>query len=78
MKKVAITGNIGSGKSSCCHILAIRGFPVYDADKKAKWLMENDPELKQKISARFGPKSYSGQKLNRTYLARQVFSNEKS
>ncbi len=75
MNKIAITGNIGSGKTSCCRILEIMGYPIYYADKQAKFLMENDPELKHKISQLFGPKSYSGNKLNRTYLARRVFSN---
>lgn len=78
MNKVAITGNIGSGKTSCCRILEILGYPVYYADIKAKMLMEKDENLKKDISSLFGPKSYSGDKLNREYLARKVFSNQRS
>ncbi len=78
MKKIAITGNIGSGKSSCCEILALFGFPIYYADERAKFLMSNDAELKRKISNEFGSKSYSGNKLNTKYLAKKVFDSAKS
>ena len=75
MKKLAVTGNIGSGKTSCCRILEIWGYPVYYADQKAKWLMENNTKLQRELVRAFGPKAYSGQKLNRTYLARRVFTD---
>lgn len=78
MRKIAITGNMGSGKTSCCRILEIFGYPVYYADQKAKWLMEHDTKLKRDITRTFGPKSYSGEKLNRTYLARRVFTDSEA
>lgn len=45
MKAVGITGGIGSGKSTLCHILAGWGVPVYDADTRTKALYDGDPEL---------------------------------
>lgn len=33
---VGITGNIGSGKSTLCRILSLKGFPVYSADDFGK------------------------------------------
>jgi len=78
MKKIAITGNIGSGKTSCCQILEMLGYPVYFADIKAKWLMQHNPTLRQKITRFFGPRAYKGDRLNRAYLAKQVFSDSQA
>ena len=35
MKRIAITGGIGSGKSFVCRLLAQRGIQVYDCDAAA-------------------------------------------
>ncbi|NBB88457.1 MAG: dephospho-CoA kinase [Bacteroidetes bacterium] len=78
MEKIAITGNMGSGKSSCCKILALLGYPIYYADERAKFLMSHDSKLKMQISKEFGAKSYSGKKLNAKYLANRVFNDEKA
>ena len=74
--KVGITGGIGSGKSTVAKIFSILGIPVYSADDRAKWLMIEDSVLKEKIISAFGKESYSesGQ-LNRTFLAKTVFSD---
>jgi uridine kinase len=37
--KVGITGGIGSGKTTVCHIFETLGIPVYYADDRAKALM---------------------------------------
>lgn len=74
--KVGITGGIGSGKSTIRQIFSVLGIPTYDADSRAKWLMENDSELIANISKAFGPQAYSSGKLNRAYLADRVFSNK--
>lgn len=74
--KVGITGGIGSGKSTVAKIFSILGIPIYSADDRAKWLMIEDSVLKEKIISAFGKESYSesGQ-LNRTFLAKTVFSD---
>ena len=41
MKTVAITGGIGSGKSTICSWLAENGVPVYDSDSRTKSLYDN-------------------------------------
>jgi dephospho-CoA kinase len=48
---------------------------VYNADARARWLMENDPALKQDLLRAFGAKVFHGSRLNRTWLAAEVFSN---
>lgn len=75
MMKVGITGGIGSGKSTVCRLFALRGVAVYDSDAEAKRLMTADPDLRARISARFGDEAYSEGKLDRTYLAGKVFSD---
>lgn len=74
---IGVTGGIGSGKSLICKIFRCLGAPVYDADTRAKWLMNNDVELKNNIILEFGRQSYApdGQ-LNRYFLAKKVFNNE--
>lgn len=73
---VGVTGGIGSGKSIVCRIFSILGVPIYTADDRAKWLMNHDSLLKERIIATFGPESYQANgDLNRGYLAETVFSN---
>lgn len=74
--KVGITGGIGSGKSTVCQLFEILGVPVYSADDRAKWLMAHDPSLRADLSATFGPETFqSDGKLNRAFLAREVFAD---
>lgn len=74
--KVGITGGIGSGKTTVCRIFETLGIPVYYADDRAKWLMNNDPTLKEAIRALFGPSAYTAAgELNRPYLAKAAFGN---
>lgn len=54
MKTVAVTGGIGSGKSTVCGILARRGIPVYDTDSSAKRLYAKDDSLLDSIEESFG------------------------
>src|SRR5690606_1117080 len=50
--------------------------PIYYADDRAKWLMGNDEELKERIIRAFGATSYTEQgTLNRAFLAEKVFSD---
>jgi dephospho-CoA kinase len=75
-RQIGITGGIGCGKSTVSRIFGVLGIPVYDADTRAKWLMNNDLSLKNQIVTFFGKESYlpDGQ-LNRTYLAHRAFTN---
>ena len=71
---VGITGGIGSGKSTVCKLFSLLGIPVYTADDRAKWLMTQDPELRNQISTTFGAAAYSSTgELNRSFLAETVF-----
>lgn len=75
MYKVGITGGIGSGKSTVCAILAEFGVAVYDSDSRAKRLMNESDNLRERLIERFGNEVYSAEGLNRAYLAERVFGN---
>jgi dephospho-CoA kinase len=73
---VGITGGIGSGKSLVTRIFSLFGVPVYDADSRAKALMEQDESLKQEIISLIGPEAYTESgKLVRSAIAAKVFSD---
>ncbi len=75
MIKVGITGNIGSGKTTVCKIFERLGIPIYNADQRAKTLMNTDPHLAADIKYYFGPLAYIKGKLNRKFLASVAFSD---
>ncbi|MFT6209636.1 MAG: dephospho-CoA kinase [Bacteroidia bacterium] len=76
MKIIGITGGIGSGKTTACKIFQELGVPVYYADDRAKELMTTNAVLKNKIVQAFGKKAYSGNDLDRAYLAQQIFGSK--
>ena len=77
MTTIGLTGGIGSGKSTVSRMLAERGAAVFDADSEAKALMESDADLRRELIEAFGPDAYDDRgRLNRAYLAQQVFSSE--
>jgi dephospho-CoA kinase len=74
--KIGITGGIGSGKSIVCSIFKLLGVPVYHADDHAKYLIENDTDIRAQIISLFGNKAYNGNIYNRKYIASIVFTND--
>ena len=75
MIKVGLTGGIGSGKSTVSKILISKGFSVYNSDDRAKWLMNNNDNLKSNIISIFGNKAYLKGSLNRKYLSTKAFND---
>ena len=68
---------MGAGKSTICKIFGQLGISIYDADARAKWIMNNDKELKKAIISNFGWDAYTrNNDLNREYLAKVVFNNQ--
>jgi dephospho-CoA kinase len=73
---VAITGGIGSGKTTVAKIFEKLGVPIYIADVHAKKVMSDDQELVNSIKNHFGSQSYNNGELNRAYLSKTVFENK--
>lgn len=75
IKTVGITGGIGSGKSTVCEIFRILGIPVFEADKVARNLMNENSVIRQNLVEWFGNEIYSGNLLNRKLLAELIFND---
>ena len=73
MKKVGITGCIGSGKTYISSILEKLGFSVFDADFHAKQCMRKNSVIYQ-IKNIFGEEVYMEGVLQRTDLIQQLQS----
>ena len=72
---IGITGGIGAGKSIVCEVFSVLKVPVYEADTRAKALMEESAEVVTQIKSFFGEDSYFDTgKLNRSYLSNEVFN----
>lgn len=73
--KIGITGGIGSGKTLVSGVFQKLGAPTYNADDRAKWLMNNNTKIVIKVIDLFGPEAYINGELNRSLIAKQVFKN---
>ena len=74
---IGVTGGIGSGKSMVCRLFECLDIPVYYADSRAKWLTNNDPEIREKVVALLGNEAYDSEGLyNTRFVASSVFKNE--
>ncbi|MFW6327312.1 MAG: dephospho-CoA kinase [Bacteroidota bacterium] len=76
MKKVGITGGIGSGKTLVCQIFYHLGIPVFNADREARYLMDHDEQLKYQLQEAFGKEIYTGGRINRKQFASLIFSDK--
>jgi dephospho-CoA kinase len=76
MKRIGLTGGIGSGKSTVAEIFSRFGIPVFISDEVARDLQENDADLVKEIRGIFGNEIYNGRKLDRQKLAGIVFSDK--
>ena len=72
---IGVTGGIGSGKSIVCKIFNALGVLSYDADSRAKIILNTDEVLKEQIKDEFGPFAYDEDgKLNRGHISKMAFS----
>ena len=72
---VAITGGIGSGKSTFSEFLREKDHPVIFADDLSKELLKNNKEVKKQIIVLFGSSAYNGNDINSDFLSKEVFSD---
>jgi len=77
MKKVGLTGGIGSGKSTVARMLGGAGFAVVDADQIARDIMAPGSPVLDEVAAVFGADLIGGDgALDRGELARRAFATK--
>lgn len=74
--RIAITGNIGSGKSAFTKFLADEGYPAISADDLSKEILAGDPDVREEIIKQFGDQAFHDNKINKKYLAEEIFSSK--
>ncbi len=74
-KKIAITGGIGSGKSTVLQLLKEMGYPVFSCDELYREVIRSQLYI-QKIADIF-PAVIENGEINRKRLAAEVFSDKK-
>ncbi len=77
MKRIGITGGIGSGKSFVSSIFLKYNFKSFNSDFEAKNIINNNNEIKNQIIEKFGVFSYSNDTLNSEYISNIIFKDNK-
>ncbi|WP_210468622.1 dephospho-CoA kinase [Sporosarcina sp. 6E9] len=73
---IGLTGSIASGKSTVSNMLKERGFPIVDADKIARQVVEPGTPVIKKIAEHFGDEILNEDgSLNREKLGERIFKN---
>lgn len=75
---IAITGGIGSGKSVVSRIVSAMGYPVYDCDSRAKFLMDSSAGIKRQLAETISPEVIIEDNINRPLLAEIVFNDSEA
>lgn len=77
MRRIGLTGGIGSGKSTVAQMLADRGAVIIDADAISRELMEPGSDVLDETVRAFGPAILTADgRLDRAALASVIFENE--
>ena len=77
MKRIGITGGIGSGKSFVSSIFLKYNFKSFNSDFEAKNIINNNNEIKNQIIEKFGIFSYNNDTLNSEYISNIIFKDKK-
>ncbi len=75
MKRIGLTGGIGSGKSFIAEIFRNLGVPVFNSDDEARAIQQSDKDVLAAIREKFGDVFLSSGELDRKKLAAIVFSD---
>ncbi len=76
MKRIAVTGQIGSGKSSVLEVFQRHGAYTLNADQIVHQLLASDPLLIDEIVKKLGSEVLQNGVLSRKKIAEIVFSDD--
>lgn len=73
--RIAITGGIGSGKTTVCKYFENKGLFVFYSDVEAKLLANTNIGIKEQLTNLFGKESYINDTYNLEYIRSIVFND---
>ena len=76
MRKVAITGGIGSGKSFISNKFNELGVPIYNSDVRANIIINSNITVKELLIKNFGDDSFIDGELNKKLISKIIFNNK--
>lgn len=76
MKRIGLTGGIGSGKSFIAGILEHMGFPVYYSDLRSKELTKSNPTIREGLISLFGTEVFVDNQLNTILISDIMFKDD--
>ena len=76
MKRIGISGGIGSGKTFISNIFKEHNYKIFNSDLVARDILNNDISIRDKIISSFGNNSYDLNGLNKEYISDLIFNSE--
>jgi len=76
MKRIGISGGIGSGKTFISNIFKEHNYKIFNSDLVARDILNNDKSIRDKIISSFGNNSYDLNGLNKEYISDLIFNSE--
>lgn len=76
MKRIGISGGIGSGKTFISNIFKENNYKIFNSDLVARDILNNDKCIRNKIISSFGNDSYDLNGLNKEYISDLIFNSE--
>tara|TARA_S200000501_G_scaffold240517_1_gene225350 strand:+ start:1403 stop:1981 length:579 start_codon:yes stop_codon:yes gene_type:complete len=76
MKKIGLTGGIGSGKTTISKVFKILGIPVYNSDEVAKNILNENELIKKKIIKNFGKQVLTEEKIDHKKISKIIFNQK--
>ena len=74
--RIGLTGGMGSGKSTALSVFKEKGWLVLEADLVARQLLNEDPEIRQLLEAKWGADVFAADgSVDRAFVGSRVFSS---
>lgn len=76
MKRIGISGGIGSGKTFISNIFKENNYKIFNSDLVARDILNHDKSIRYKIISSFGNNSYNPNGLNKEYISDLIFNSK--